>query len=351
MTLEGRVLFGRPADSVALPGAWVVLHEVTMQGGGPVDSVRSARDGAFRLRRAAPDTTALYMASTSHLGLTYFSQVVTGRDSTVALEPLVVFDTSSTAPAITVAQRHIIVRTGEAAGSRTVLELVALANDGHVARVAGEPARPTWVGRLPAGASDFTVGQGDISTQAVEVVGDSVVVTAPVPPGVKQLVFTYTVPARDELRLPIDQPAERLLVLLEDTTAALTEGPLERRGVEVFSEAPFAMFSGAASAGGGVMAFRFSKPAFSANTLVLIVVGLSAGLLLFAVPLLRRSTPAGLRALPPDTPEALARSIAALDAAYEAGPKGPADTAAWQRERAALKARLSDLLARQRAGA
>jgi hypothetical protein len=350
VALEGRVLLGRAADSVPLPAAWVVLHEVTMQGGGPLDSVRSARDGGFRLRRAAPDTTALYMASISYLGLTYFSQVVTGRDSTVALDPLVVFDTSSAGPDITVAQRHIIVRTGEAAGTRTVLELVALANDGQVARIAGEPPRPTWVGRLPADASDFQLGQGDLGSQAVAVVGDSVVVTAPIPPGVKQLVFTYTVPAREELRLPIDQPAERLLVLVEDTTAALTAGPLERRGVEVFSEAPFAMYSGAAPVGGGAMVFRFAKPAVSPEALVLIVVGLAAGLLLFTIPLLRRRTPAQERTVAPDTAGDLARAIAALDAAYERGPKGPAETAAYQEERAALKARLSGTLARGQAG-
>lgn len=343
------MLLGRAADSLPLPAAWVVLHQVTMEGGGPLDSVRSGRDGTFRLRRAAPDTTALYMASTTYLGLTYFSRVVTGRDSTVALDPLVVFDTSSAGPAITVAQRHIVVRTGEVSGTRTVLELVALANDGHRARIAGEPARPTWVGRLPAGASNVELGQGDISSQAVQVVGDSLVVTAAVPPGVKQLVFTYTVPAGEELRLPIDHPAERLLVLIEDTTATVTEGPLERRGVEVFNDASFVMFSGAAAAG-GLMAFRFSRPAFSPNMLVLVIVGIAGALLVFAIPLLRRTTPTAQRAHPPETPEALARAIAALDAAHERGPRGAADTAAWQAERAALKARLAAALARGRAG-
>lgn len=348
--LEGRVLLARTADSVPLAGAWVVLHEVTMAGGGPIDSLRAGRDGAFRLRRAAPDTTALYMASTSYLGLTYFSQVVTGRDSTVAIAPLVVYDTSSTGPAIAVSQRHIIVRNGEAGGRRSVLELVALANDGNVARIAGEPPRPTWVGRLPAGVADFAVGQGDLSSEAVRVVGDSVVVTAPVPPGVKQLVFSYSVPAGDELRLPMDEPAERLLVLLQDTTATVSAGPLERRGVEVFNEQPFAVFSGAAPTGGGAMVFRFSRPAFSPNLAVVIVVGLAGALLLLAIPLLRRATPAPVRAHPPDTPEALARTVAALDAAYERGARGPTETAAYQAERAALKARLRDALARAQAG-
>jgi hypothetical protein len=270
----------------------------------------------------------------------------------VALDPLVVYDTSGTEPPITVAQRHIIVRAGEAGGRRSVLELVALANDGHLARIAGEPPRPTWVGRLPAGAADFEVGQGDFSSQAVQVAGDSIVVTAPVPPGVKQLVYSYSAPAGRELRLPLDQAAERLLVLVEDTAATVAAGPLERRGVEVFNDQPFAMFSGAAPTGGDAIVFRFSPAsAFSPNTAVLVVVGVAGVLLLLTIPLLRRPAATPLRAHPPDTPQELARTIAALDATYERGPRGGAETAAWQAERAALKARLADLLASGRSGA
>jgi len=347
--LEGRVLRVAAGDSVPLPGAWVVLHEVTMGGGGPVDSLRAGADGSFRLRRARPDTAALYMASATYEGITYFSQVITGHDTTAQLDPIVVYDTSSTGPAITVAQRHIVVRRG--GDTRSVLELVALANDGDVARIAGDPPHPTWVGRLPEGATGFVVGQGDVSNQAVQAVGDSVVMTAPVPPGVKQLVFSYDVPAGKELRLPLDQPAERLLVLLEDTAATLVDGPLTRRGVQVFNDVQFVMFDGAAPAAGGDMVFAFTKRRFGGNTLILVVAALAAVLLLVAAPLLRRSTPEPLRARAPETPEALAREIALLDAEHErqAGAT-PADEAQYQKERAALKARLNEALAAGRRG-
>ena len=81
--------------------------------------------------------------------------------------PLVVYDTSSTGPPITVAQRHIVIRGAPGAPRRSVMELVALANDGTVTRHAGEPARPTWIGRLPGNASGFTVGQGDVPWEDV----------------------------------------------------------------------------------------------------------------------------------------------------------------------------------------
>jgi len=334
---------------VPLPGAWVVLHEVTMGGGGPVDSLRAGSDGSFRLRRARPDTGALYMASATYEGITYFSQVITGHDTTALLEPLVVYDTSSTGPPVTVAQRHIVVRRG--ANVRSVLELVALANDGDRARIAGDPPHPTWVGRLPKGATGFVVGQGDVSDQAIQAVGDSVVMTAPVPPGVKQLVFSYDVPADKELRLPLDQPAERLLVLLEDTAATLVDGPLTRRGVQVFNDVQFVMFDGAAPTADGDMVFAFTKRRFGGNTLILVIAAIAAVLLLVAAPLLRRSTPEPLRARAPETPETLAREIALLDAEHERRTgTSPADEAQYQKERAALKARLNEALAAGRRG-
>jgi hypothetical protein len=348
LRLEGRVL---RADSTPLPDAWVVLHQVTMDSGGPRDSVRTSRAGAFRLAVAAPDTMALYMVSTMYRGLTYFSQVRTARDTGGPLDPLVVYDTSSTAPAIGVAQRHIVIRDDAGGGRRSVLELVALANDGNRTRIAGEPPRPTWIGRIPRDAANFTVGQGDVSSEAVRLVGDSVVVTAPIPPGVKQLVFTYDVPGGRELRLPVDQPAQRLLVLLSDTGAVVTDGPLARRGTETFDDTHFAVFSGSAGAAGGSMVFSFTGRRFTPATATAIIAAVAALLLLLAVPLLARRSPEAARARPPETAEALARAIAALDTEHERGPGGAAETQTYQARRAELKRRLSQLLARRSAGA
>lgn len=342
---------GAATDSTPLPGAWVVLHEVRLDGGGPLDSLQAAAGGRFRFTVARPDTTALYMVSTTYRSLTYFSEVATGRDSSATFAPLVVYDTSSTGPTVTVAQRHIVVRGGGAGGPRSVLELVALANDGDVTRIAGDPARPTWIGRLPGGASGFTVGQGDVSAEAVTALGDSIVVTAPVPPGVKQLVYTYELPGERELRLPLDQPAERLLVLLEDTTATLVDGPLTRRGVQVFNDAQFVMYDGTALAAGGAIVFRFEPAGIGASTLTIIVVGTAALLLLLAVPLLQRRTPGAAVAPPPETPEALARAIALLDAAHEGrSDRTPAAEEQYRARRAALKAQLNAVLARRRDG-
>jgi hypothetical protein len=349
--LSGQVLLGRGADSVPVPGAWVVLHEVRMDGGGPIDSVRADRAGRFRLARARSDTAALYMVSAAYHGLTYFSTALTAAEAARDVPPLVVFDTSSTGPALLVAQRHIVVRSGETEATLTVLELVALANDGRTARVVGDPPRPTWVGQLPAGASSFSVGQGDVSSEAVTLVGDSVVVTAAVPPGTKQLVFTYEVPREKELRIPVVEPTERLLVLVDDTTATVVEGPVTRRGVETFNDTQFALFDGAAPAGGTAFVLRLGGRPLRGTVVTGIVVGLAAVLLLLAIPLLLRRRTGFAVIAPPESPDALARAIAALDLEHEAAAdRSPEADAAYRERRAALKARLAEALARGSGG-
>jgi hypothetical protein len=190
-----------------------------------------------------------------------------------------------------------------------------------------------------------------VSPEAVQVVGDTIVVTAPVPPGVKQLVFTYEIAADRELTVPIDQPAERLLVLVEDTTATVIDGPLARRGVQVFNDAQFAVFDGVAASGGEAMVFGFDRHGLPGSTMTLVVVGTAALLLFLAVPLLARRRTGVTVVAPPDSPDSLARAIALLDAEHQRQPdRSPAADEAYRHRRATLKAQLTDALARRRAG-
>ena len=71
-------------------------------------------------------------------GIAYFTNPFIWSDPPPdALETLLVYDTSSTAPPIDLAQRHVVIRTGDAPdGSRRVIELVVLANRGRRTRIA-----------------------------------------------------------------------------------------------------------------------------------------------------------------------------------------------------------------------
>jgi len=347
----GRVLRGGEADSVPVAGSWVVLHEVTMHGGGPVDSVRTDPGGRYRLGVARSDSAALYMVSITYEGVTYFSDALHPPQVRDTIPALVVFDTSSVAPAITVGQRHVVVRGAGAGGTRSVLELVMLDNPGARTRIAADSTQPLWSGALPTGVTEFQVGQSDVSADAIVRVGDSVFVTAPIPPGQKQIVFTYALPAGNELRLPLQAATARVLVLLEDTAATLVSGPLTRRGVETFEDSHFALFDGVVPPGGGMAVFRFTGGRRNTTTLVtVLVVVLAATALLATLPLLLRRRAAAPIPPGPETAETLARQIAALDRAFEQGTHSAAEQAAYRARRQQLKQRLQTALATRRAG-
>ena len=347
----GRVLRAGETDSVPLTGTWVVLHEVTMQGGGPVDSVRTDPAGRYRLGVARSDSAALYMVSATYQGVTYFSDALHARQVRDSIPALVVFDTSSVAPPITVGQRHVVVRAAGAGDTRSVLELVMLENRGSRTRVAADSGQALWSAGLPAGVTEFQVGQSDVSADAIVRAGDSVFVTAPIPPGQKQIVYTYALPARNELRLPLQAATGRVLVLLEDTAATLVSGPLTPRGVETFEDSHFALFDGVVPAGGGVAVFRFTSRGLNMMTLVVtLVIVLVGGVLLATLPMLLRRRAAVPVSAGPETPEALARQIALLDRAFEQAAHAPAEAAAYRARRKELKQRLQSALAIRRAG-
>jgi hypothetical protein len=278
MVVSGRVLSGRAGRPLA--GAHVVLHEVSMGGDGrPIDSTRTDARGRYTLTISRPDSTALYVVSSLHAGIAYFSEPVPpGRSTPVALHPLYVYDTSSAGPAVRVARRVVTVAKLKRDGSRDVLELVELDNPGPATRVAADTLRPTWAGAIPAAAIQFQVGQGDVSARAVTLRGDSVAVFGPIPPGEhKQLSYAYVLPATARrVDLPIDQPVEEVDLLLEDTAAVVRAARVDSLGIEPIEGRRFARYRTPALSAGASLAIAFSDRPLTADALVPFVVGLAA---------------------------------------------------------------------------
>lgn len=334
----GRVVRVSGADSQPLGGAWVVLHGVTTSGGAPVDSARSGSDGRYVVRAPVFDSTALYVVSVMYQGIAYFTSPVHmfGRRVDTA-EVLAVFDTSSVAPDIGVAQRHIVVRRAAPDGSRRVVEVIVLANDGPRTRVSSGPDRPVWRGTLPRGVTQLEVGQSDVSSDAIMARGDTLLVTAPVPPGQKQVVVSYLLPASVRaLELPVDQPLLRLNVLVEDSAARVTEGPLAAMGFETMEGASFARFDGALAQRGGRVVVAFGRSPFSVTQWWWIIVLLAGGALAWA--LMTRWSHAHVPVTGGD-PAAVAAELAAIEAALGATdhPLQGAERAAYERRRAVLQ--------------
>lgn len=354
--MTGRVL--RPAtDSMrGVGGAWVVLHRVGSDRSGPLDSIRTARDGAFVIRYTPSGSGgAIYFVSATHDGIAYFSPPLdTGR--TVADAELVVFDTTSGPVPIHVRGRHVVVAAGQDDARREVVEVYELANDSSVTRVAAGDM-PVWSAVLPEGATDVRVGQSDLSEDAIRTDSGRVRVYAPVAPGIKQLSYAYRMnPRAFPLSLPVEAPTAVLEVLLEEPNATAAVPGLQRVDPVTVESRTFNRFLAQEVAQGGVLRIEVPRgPLVARRALVVaIVVSIAAAM---TVALLRatRSAKPGERlttrgkARPEGFAERLAREIAELDARVEnAQHLSDGDRAAHARRRAELKSELARALDEER---
>ena len=209
-------------------GAWVVLHRVGPDRAGPLDSVRSDASGrySFNYNRTG-SADAVYFVSAFHDGIAYFTPPlaegkVSGDDGEIA-----VFDTTSKHVPLSLRGHHVVVSAADANARRSVVEVYDLSNDSSVTRVAAgdDPAGATWLTHIAPGAADFRVGQGDISGQAVTFADGVVRVFAPIAPGIKQLSFSYSLPAKSfPLKLPLEKETGVYEILVEDKNGKVT-GP------------------------------------------------------------------------------------------------------------------------------
>jgi hypothetical protein len=221
--VAGRVL--RPADRDLLPvrGVWVTLHRVGPDRAGPLDSVRTNARGAYEFHYAqSGDERAMYFAAASFGGVAYFTPPLVAP--TVRGEPaeIVVYDTSSLNIPISVRGRHLVISAAGIDATRAVMEVYELANDSTVTRVSpSATSAATWIGLLPEEARDARAGEADVPHEAVSFDSGRVRVFSPLPPGVKQLAYSYTLPAGSfPLSIPLRVATDVYEVLIEDPSGS-----------------------------------------------------------------------------------------------------------------------------------
>jgi hypothetical protein len=284
-------------DTVPLPNAWVVLHKVTRESGGPLDSVRSDARGRYRFLLSQPDSASVYVVSAWYDSLAYFSLPlnVLGR-SAVHVEDIMTFATTATGPPLRLARRLATVAAAREDGTREVLEILEIENPGVTTRITKDTLRPTWAGQVPAGAGQFRGGQGDISPEAMVFRNDSVYVLGPIPPGpVKQLSYGYSLTAGTRtLAIPIDQATTEVNLLVEDTGAVVRAPKLDSLGVQEIEQRRFAAYRAGPLAAGDRVEIDLPSTGFRAQTLLPYVIAvLAAGMVVALVWALRkRPTPA-----------------------------------------------------------
>ena len=337
-------------DTLAVAGVRVLLHRVGDDAQGVVDSVISAADGGFAVRFLV-DTTALFLLSARFAGLEYFSTPLAtdpGRPDTLVV--IAVADTSAAQP-VSLVGRQIVITRPESDGTRSVLDLMEIANAGPATRVGRDTLSPAWAMPLPAGIIEFHAGPGDGGIDAVERQGDALAVLSPIPPGSKQILVQYAIPAGvEEFTVPLADSLGRLEILVEESGATVqgtTMTLAETRDVEGRT---FHRWSGAPEP--GVIGVTLPDTGRAARwTLMGLVAAVGLGLGVAAWLIARRRYPSSGGVAEPEAAGATAAELAAAAAALDARYRDrEADTpnAEWQAyraERARLKAAIAEALA------
>ena len=356
-TVAGRVVRASAAGAAGVRGTWVTLHRVSTDSSGPLDSVRTRADGAYRFRYLARESdSAIFFASVSYGGIAYFTSPLRGTTVSGDAAEITVFDTTSAPIPLRVRGRHLIASAASSAGSRTMVEVFELSNDTTLTRVTGPGERATWSALLPPGATDFRVGQGDITADAVNFADGRVLVFAPFAPGLRQLSFSYSVSVDSfPLSVPIDAEATVFEVLIEDPAGSATGAQLTEVSPVSVEGRNFKRFLGQDIPAGAVVTLSVPTTAPTARPRFIptVVAAVGAAMLLALVLALARrrirATPVSAVVERGEDPERLARAMADLDASFErrAAPTAE-ERAAYERERGMLKSRLAAALASRR---
>ena len=332
-----------------IAGLMVTLHRVAPDRSGAVDSVRTDAAGQYKIRyqRIASDG-AIYFAAAVYRGIAYFSAPLQGAQVSGEAGEITVFETTSNAVDFHVQGHHVVVSAPRPDGTRALVEVWELSNDTTVTVVGRDSTTAVWSAPLPRGATNVSGGQGDVAPDAIVQRGDRAALIAAFGPGVKQITYSYGLPASAfPFTLPIERPTSVLEVLLEEPAAQLTSGALRAMDAATTQGRTFKRFLGQDVATG--TSVRISVPASTATmrqtvliALALVISLVMAGTLARAL-LFRGVSRPVLAAQAPETTESMLAAIAFLDARHERGDPMLHD-AQYAAQRIELKARLTAAL-------
>ena len=352
-TVNGRVVRPGRSGMITVSQAWVTLHRVAADSSGPVDSVRTDANGRYSIRYKPVGGDAVYFASSTYSGVAYFTAPLPPRDAAGDDGEITVFDTTSAPVPIQTRGRHLVVSASSVDGRRTLVEVFELSNDSTVTAVSGARGRATWSAALSPNGTDFQVGQSDIGGKAVQFRDGRVLVYASISPGIRQIAFSYSVPASDfPLEIPVADPVSVFEVLVEDPGATASGGGLSEQQPVSLEGRSFRRFLGQNVRSGAKLVINVGAPtAPRGSRIVLMPVVVAAVIMALALAFAltrRRSAPVVVDTEAPEDAAHIARDIAELDDAFErvASPSD-AEREAYHERRDALKARLATALAKE----
>jgi hypothetical protein len=198
----------------------------------------------------------------------------------------------------------------EADGLRRVVDVLEVANDSTRTLVASSTGR-TWRLTLPADATQPGSSGGDLPAEAFRFDGANADLMVPFPPGSRQLVITYAIPARRNVTIPLTDAVATLEVLVEGGGGAATGAGLTREDQVSMEGRTFERFTAASVPAGSSFAVQRVGGGGNAGRVALLAVAAIAVALGIVVG--RRGPGKPAPAAPRTTGESLARQIAALD--------------------------------------
>ena len=355
--VDGRVARGTRKELQPVANQWVVLHRVGSDRSGPLDSTRTSADGHFSIRyKTSGDSSAVYFVSTTYGGVAYFTSplrapVVSGDDAM-----LMVFDTTSRPVTLKLGGRHVIVGLPGASGRRPIGEVYDIQNDTTVTLVARDSLTPVWSANVPAAATGFQLNtSGELAAGAISRRGTTVGLYVPLSPGIRQIAFTYELPASAfPLTIPVERPTGVFELLIQEPTARV-EGPSLREMAPVTTDGRvFRRFLAQDLSASAVMRIDMPRVVGAERERVYFGVGIAllAAMVVSLVFAARRHAPRRAVAMPQSVESrsrVLIRTIAALDADFERAIQ-PDDAAreTYAVTRASLKSELAAALAAER---
>jgi hypothetical protein len=157
----------------------------------------------------------VFFVTADYLAIRYFGPPIHPSEGIPSPYSVVVYDTTSVLPVPLRVNRRDVLLMGLSDGSWEVNEIVSLTNGSPAALVAA-PGQPTWSMRIPQGASDFEAGERDFLPHQITRLDDAVMLLTPFPPGVREMLIRYRLPARPtRVSVPILAPTDTFNLIVQ----------------------------------------------------------------------------------------------------------------------------------------
>ena len=345
-TVSGRVLSGTSDSIRPIANQMVVLHRISADSSGPVDSVGTAPNGTYRFRYRLDGPRSMYIVSSRYAGVAYFTTPLREKSVSSPDGDITVYDTTTTAFPLTIRARHVVVAPPEG-GVRRVVDVFDVANDSNRTLVAGTSG--TWRMALPREASNPASNGGDLPPEAFRFSGGTAELLVPFPPGARQVVLTYAIPASGSISVPVVDATGNLEVLVEAPTARVTGAGLSAEEPVTMEGRTFQRFTASPVAAGTAFTLGAGGGVSNAGRMALLAIAALAVALGAIVS--RRAPKHEVVMAKRPTADSLAREIAALDHVYaDPSTRGGSAGDHYRQRRAKLLDRLVEAQAVEEQG-